>query len=102
MKKLIIAIALLGIIFVSGCVSSPTGMAVTEETQDNSVIYHDNVCRQDTDCMLVYCSETPEDLHCMCAADMLQDFKCTGKGRLITIKDSIVCGCSDGTCQQKV
>ncbi len=99
MRKLLIIFALLGIVLVSGCTgTSPTGMAITEN-QDNGVQYYQDVCRQDTDCVMVYCSETPEDIHCMCTADMLQEFKCYEKGRVISVRDPDVCGCVDGICR---
>lgn len=100
MKKLLIVFALLGIVLVSGCTGNATGMAITGE-EDNGVVYHQDICRQDTDCTAVYCSETPEDLHCMSVPEMLQDFKCNGKGRLITMKDYDVCGCVEGICRAK-
>lgn len=102
MRKLIFVIALIGVIFISGCIGDSTGMAIseTESEIDSGVIYHNSECGQDTDCIMVYCSETPEDLHCMCSVDMLVEFKCTGKGRLVSIKDYVICGCKSGACQK--
>lgn len=102
MNKMFFAIALIGIVLISGCVNET---ANTETPQDTSkqvqLTYHSGECTKDTDCLVVYCRDTAEDQQCMNAVQVLTEVKCQNTGGMVSEKSYDVCGCVAGICAGK-
>ena len=118
MKKLLIVIALIGIVFISGCTGSteditdtgieqevdspmPRDTRVGEENQIVGYTYYESSCMKDDNCLTVYCRDTPESKYCMNTIHVATKVECEAFGGMITEKDYDICGCVIGICASK-
>ncbi len=105
MKKILLVLALVAIVFASGCVGGT-------ETADNGngnglaedqaqIQQHSGECRWDTDCQLANCRDTAGEVNCMSSVQILTLMKCQDLGGVVTVKDYQLCGCVEGICKTK-
>ena len=98
MRKILIAIALLVIVTVSGCIQGGvTGDIIADDTIIN-IQYYGGECRRDSDCLVVYCRDIPEQLQCMNTVQVLTEMKCQDLGGIGSEKNYELCGCIEGIC----
>lgn len=98
MRKAILAITLLSIILVAGCVETGASGPTGEVIKEIDIIEHQGSCVKNTDCLSASCSDELE-CHCMNAIQIETEMKCP-TGRLETEKDYGKCGCMEGVCMQ--
>ena len=112
MKKLLIVLALIGIVFISGCTGNtevieqgedfiPTDGRVGEGEQTIGYTYYEGSCIKDTNCLTVYCRDTTESKYCMNTIQVTTQVECELLGGMITEKDYNLCGCVEGICAGK-
>ena len=118
MKKLLIVIALIGIVFISGCTGSTEDIStaspekeedfwavrdtrVGETDQIIGYTYYESSCMKDDNCLTVYCRDTPESKYCMNTIHVATKVECEALGGMITEKDHDICGCVIGICASK-
>lgn len=100
MKKLIIPLVLLSIVLISGCIGDNATGNIIVETEDNvQMEYHNGECRRDTDCLSVYCRDTPLEIQCMNTVQVLTEMRCQEVGGIASEKNYEVCGCVEEICQ---
>jgi len=95
MKKLLLV--LLAIVLVSGCVQNSVGD--NSITDDNKMEYHEGECRLNSNCLVVYCRDTPENTKCMNTVQVLTEMKCQELGGIGSDKNYEDCGCVEQICQ---
>jgi len=99
MKKILLVVALLGIVLVSGCVN-PKTETVGDDSSKIEVTYFTDTCRWDTDCLLTHCRDSTTYV-CRNTIQTLREIKCQDLGGLVSDKDYSSCGCIDGVCKGK-
>ncbi|MBU3896839.1 MAG: hypothetical protein KJ697_02805 [Nanoarchaeota archaeon] len=99
MNKILLVIALLGIVLVSGCVN-PITETVGETFSKIDVTYFSDTCRWDTDCLMTHCRDTDE-YFCRNSIQTLREVKCLETGGMISEKNYILCGCFESVCKGK-